>query len=74
MPIYEYHCKNCENKFEKIIFRQPDPIECPNCKSQQTRRLISAFALTSEQSVVRTGIDETGPCACGAPQRGMCSN
>ena len=73
MPIHEYRCDDCETEFEKIILGEPDRIECPDCASQSTQRLVSAFAVATQDSVV-SGAREAGPCACGAPQRGMCSN
>jgi putative FmdB family regulatory protein len=43
MPIYEYQCKSCEHKLEKIQ-RLSDPLltDCPNCNKAELRRLISA--------------------------------
>ena len=44
MPIYEYWCETCEQRFEKLFLslnRIPAQIECPNCQQVQVRRLIS---------------------------------
>lgn len=42
MPIYEYHCKKCGAKFEKLVFRSDAPSpECPSCKSTEVAKLIS---------------------------------
>ena len=73
MPIYEYRCDDCDTEFEKILLREVDPIECPDCTSQRTQRLISAFAVARQDSA-GSAVRESGPCGCGAPQRGMCSN
>ncbi|NJN99680.1 MAG: zinc ribbon domain-containing protein [Anaerolineales bacterium] len=51
MPIYEYECTTCGERFDKLIrslSRMPAEIICPACQSSETRRLISAPA-------VRTG-------------------
>ena len=46
MPIYEYKCETCGNRFEKLrrIADADAPQECPDCKSQKVERLLSAFA------------------------------
>jgi len=46
MPLYEYHCKKCDKKFEALVsFSKADgPIKCPNCDSEETSRLLSTFA------------------------------
>lgn len=45
MPLYEYRCKQCGHKFEKIqSFSAPDEKECPACKGE-VERLISAPAI-----------------------------
>lgn len=52
MPLYEYSCPHCEIKFDKLRpFSQADaPIRCPECRGQDTRRLISNFASFSKSS------------------------
>ncbi|MCX6005573.1 MAG: zinc ribbon domain-containing protein [Chloroflexi bacterium] len=44
MPIYEYICPNCKNKFELLcsISRSNENAECPKCKSS-SKRAISKF-------------------------------
>jgi len=46
MPIYEYVCKECNNKFEYLIVSSSDSdkekITCPSCKSQKVEKMISA--------------------------------
>jgi len=45
VPLYEYRCKQCGHRFEKIqSFSAPDEKECPVCKSE-VERLISAPAI-----------------------------
>lgn len=71
MPIYEYECRGCGNRFEKIVRGAAAPA-CPTCNSVELERLLSTFA-------VATGAPrETsapGPCGtCGDPRGpGSCS-
>ena len=45
MPLYEYQCKQCGHRFEKIqSFSAPEEKECPECKGP-VERLISAPAI-----------------------------
>ena len=45
MPLYEYQCKQCGHRFEKIqSFSAPDEKECPKCGAE-VERLISAPAI-----------------------------
>src|SRR5271154_6904737 len=45
MPLYEYRCKACGHRFEKIqSFSAPDEKECPVCEAE-VERLISAPAV-----------------------------
>ena len=45
MPMYDYRCKNCGEKFEELVFSSSTPdeeITCPNCNENQSERLLSA--------------------------------
>jgi putative FmdB family regulatory protein len=52
MPIYEYKCKDCEKVFSKLTFNLNAKAECPECKSENTERLISTIASSSGGSNV----------------------
>ncbi len=41
MPIYEYGCKKCGNKFELIrrLPKRDDPAPCPKCNSKTPKRI-----------------------------------
>lgn len=44
MPLYEYQCRQCGHRFEKIqSFSAPEVKECPVCKGE-VEKLISAPA------------------------------
>jgi len=45
MPTYEYVCNACGNRFEKFQSMTSAPVrQCPKCKKNKARRLISAGA------------------------------
>ena len=43
MPLYEYHCNDCEEDFEKMVrFSEASQSpECPKCGSKKTHKQIS---------------------------------
>lgn len=56
--------------FEKIVLQAPESLECTSCQSSNLEKLLSVFSVKGE---TKGGLSaETGPCACGAPRRGMC--
>jgi len=46
MPIYEYRCESCAERFEVLTrFAERDSAQvCPACESTKTRVLVSSFA------------------------------
>ena len=65
MPIYEYACRDCGRKFEKLVRADTD-LECPQCQSTQLDKQLSVFATAAP------GPDPVpamaGPCGrCGHP-------
>ncbi len=48
MPLFEYKCKDCGKRFEKLILGNRDvDLICPECGSEKTERQLSTFATTS---------------------------
>ncbi len=52
MPIYEYRCESCAEKFEVLTgFAERDSAQaCPACESSKTRVLVSSFAFAGAGS------------------------
>jgi putative FmdB family regulatory protein len=43
MPIYEFQCKACGHRFERLQkMSDADPTVCPNCGESQVGRMLSA--------------------------------
>jgi putative FmdB family regulatory protein len=49
MPLYEYRCLSCGSEFELLV-RVHDTPACPQCKSVELERMLSMFAVSSEQT------------------------
>ena len=50
MPIYEYECKGCKNKFELLIRGTSATPVCPACKSADLEKLFSLPSVKSEST------------------------
>jgi putative FmdB family regulatory protein len=49
MPIYEYKCQKCGEKFEQRVgfFHFNKSTKCPKCDSELTERVFSPFVSTN---------------------------
>jgi putative FmdB family regulatory protein len=49
MPIYEYECEKCGERFEcfRSIRDSDNEIQCPKCSSEHIKRVFSKFATGS---------------------------
>jgi putative FmdB family regulatory protein len=68
MPIYEYICVDCQNRFEALrSLRDADaPIACQNCQSDHTLRAISVFYAHSDGRSVTQSVPSCSTCSSGA--------
>ncbi len=73
MPIYEYICQDCHNKFEKLVLKRDQEIACPSCGGSRNERQYSVFgfAVISEGGPVFRA-SSTGP-GCGSCSTGACA-
>lgn len=47
IPIYEYSCQACGNRFELLV-RGKENAVCPSCESTKVERLLSTPAVKSD--------------------------
>lgn len=54
MPLYEYECKNCGHKFEKLvsISKADESQKCPECGKEDSQKQFSTFATFSVGSSI----------------------
>ena len=59
MPIYEYECTKCGERFElrRSIADSDSEVKCPKCGAEEPRRVFSVFATGSS----------SGTCAPSSP-------
>jgi putative FmdB family regulatory protein len=44
MPIYDYRCRSCDERFDHLVRRQDEAVTCPACGGAEPERLLSVFA------------------------------
>ena len=46
MPIYEYRCEKCGEKFDRLVasFRSVTEVDCPKCESPEVKKTLSNFS------------------------------
>ena len=71
MPIYEYHCPTCGNKFEKLQSMNSTGADCPRCE-QPARRAISVFAAVSKGDNGLSDFSPLPPISGGGCCGGSC--
>ncbi len=46
MPVYEYQCASCDNRFEELVLSGSMVVACPACTSTDLQKLLSTFQRT----------------------------
>lgn len=72
MPIYEYHCDQCNTDFECLVIGGEAP-ECPECNGRNIHKMMSACGFVSKGSGGETVGKSAGASACGSCTAGSCA-
>ena len=72
MPLYEYYCPSCSQKFELLrpMSRSDDPATCPRGHAG-VERVVSLFASFSKAA--DGSVAPVGGSSCAACSAGSCS-
>ena len=68
MPIYEYACEPCQRRFEALVMRSDETVQCPDCHGTQLEKLISAHAVGHAEATPTRPMTACGTGACPACQ------
>lgn len=68
MPLFEFHCEDCDREFELLVGLKEQP-QCPSCESLKLEKLMSASAARVSSG---SSLPMAGP-ACPPPSAGPCS-
>lgn len=75
MPIYEYLCQSCGDRFEKLVRRTETVLEagCPACGEKKLEQQYSTFAARASEGAGGAAPMTGGGCPAGMCQTpGMC--
>jgi putative FmdB family regulatory protein len=64
MPIFEYICFDCRNRFEALI-RGEAKAECPVCRSTDLEKQLSVFAAATGNGSARSELPVSACGSCG---------
>ena len=71
MPLYEYHCQECQSKIELLVRGSEQPA-CPECGGTRLEKLLSVPAAHSRDGLPMADSPPwSGPCGmggCGRPE------
>lgn len=75
MPIYEYDCQQCGDRFEVLVRGRSDaPKECPECGSKGITKAFSAFAVSALSGASKeTPFCKECPSTSDQREAGACS-
>ena len=77
MPIYEYHCDDCNHDFEFLVFGGEEPGKCPECAGEKICKLMSACGFFSKGSggeTVSSSASTSGCSGCSATSCSSCGS
>jgi putative FmdB family regulatory protein len=71
MPIFEYLCEDCGNKFEKLVRNGSNGVHCPSCGQEHLKQQFSTFAAHANgASHAQAGMPSCPSGMCQTP--GLC--
>jgi putative FmdB family regulatory protein len=50
MPVFEYQCRQCGQRFEYLVLHSSPAAECPSCRQTDLQQMISLCAVSSEST------------------------
>lgn len=71
MPIYEYVCDDCGERYERLVMNGKTKITCPKCASAKHTIQLSVFAAPSNGGK-SAGDSSSGPIGGGGCCGGAC--
>jgi putative FmdB family regulatory protein len=67
MPIFEYLCDDCGEKFEKLVRRAEETVLCPQCGESHLTTQFSTFAARANGNSVESAMPSCPGGMCRTP-------
>lgn len=76
MPIYEYRCDDCEEIFEKLVFKKDEKILCPECGNEHVHRVLSVcgFKTGSDKGAASSRMSGSKGSSCAGCTATSCKS
>ena len=63
MPIFDYLCNSCGQKFDVMIKNnEKDSVQCPQCQSKEVKQQLSIFS-SANKSAAKAPMPSCAGCA-----------
>lgn len=72
MPIYEYLCDDCGERYERIVMNGHTKITCPKCESSKKTIQLSVFAAPANGGKSSGGSSMSRPASGSGGGGGGC--
>ena len=69
MPIFEYICKECDHRFEALVYGK-EKASCPKCHTTKLAPQISVFAVSAKGASSSSSAAPSGGCGSYGDPRG----
>ena len=66
MPLYEYRCRGCGERFEVLqrLGASGDDVLCPRCGEARPERVLSTFAAGGAREAPSSSMCDAGTACC----------
>jgi len=73
MPIYEFRCNDCGYKFETLVMKKDQKVNCEKCGSENLSRLLSSFAVLGNEKSSGSAESNSRCSSCSTRKCATCN-
>ena len=73
MPIYEYHCSDCDKDFDVLLAHGEGATECRLCGGENLKRKFSCFS-TRTDSYTASDVSAASSSGCAGCMASSCAS
>jgi putative FmdB family regulatory protein len=76
MPVYEYVCDECKNRFELMrpFSRSGEGADCPRCRKKSNRVMSACYSKTTDSAGVSQSVGGHSCASCGSGNCASCGH
>lgn len=74
MPLYDFHCQECNQTIELLLANRDDQAVCPECGSTSLKKLMAAHSsFAGKSSGALPGPNDTACCGASPGEKSGCA-